>query len=393
MEQTNCPDPRNCSNIHYFGRCPYQHQACNRGHSCPYVKQNNCQFYHPEEDYPQYKPKKTVTMKPVQIKLSGGGGPVPPSEWSSLKNSGRNIAKKAPVEIIQTSTLSVPPPPPRIGAHSYSASASPHRPIKEEDKNTKQNHVLAMHKNTESEVRGDAVPSTEQQETDVAASRSTDLRMSDYITTKLKEQEEYLKVLRQRVEAAEGMAQMHRGRAEEMQNDAQKFLTCWSRAVKTLEMIRESGIYLDERLERAISCHCVALRSHEKSSIYAPKLSEFNSTLRSSQSGTTIRSSQPGSTIRSSQQGSTLRSSQPGYFSSPSRRVSRNREVTNRYWEDDNLDLGLGIAREGGLTFDSKEAGLAEELPVATRMSLDSLSGSGKSIFGESLLGLSFPDM
>jgi len=291
---------------------------------------------------------------------------VPPSEWSTLKNSGRNIAKKVPVEIIQTSTLSVPPPPPRIGGQTYSANASPHRVSKEEDNNKKPNLTLAMQKTTESTIRGEALPSNKQQETDQAASRSADLRMSDYITTKLKEQEDYLKMLRQRVEAAEGMAQMHRGRADEMQHDAQKFLTCWSRAVKTLEMIRETGIYLDRRLERAISSHCDALRSHEKGSIYAPKLSEFNSTMRSSH---------------------------PGYYSSPSRRASRKRELANRYWEDDNLDLGLGIAREGALTCDSKEAGLGEELPVATRMSLDSLSGSGKSIFGESLLGLSFPEM
>jgi len=324
-------------------------------------------------------------MKPVQIKLvptkTSGTGGLPPSDWSSLKKSTKQGAgvKRAPVEIIQASTLAVPPPPPRNDVSAHLGARSPHRILEEKEEEKKLNPELAVQKQkhyAELMMRGGEVTRLKQPEPGTAvlssadprmseylnSSNSTDTRMSEYMT-RIKEQEGYLKLLRQRVDDAEGMAQIERGRAEEMQHDAQKFLTCWSRAVKTLEMIRESGIYLDDRLARAIRSHSAALQSHEKSSIYAPKQGGLNTTTRSSE---------------------------PLYFS-PSRRPKRSRE--HRFWEEGNVDLGLTIAREGALAYDSVEARSGEDLPVATKMSLDSLSGSGKSIFGESLLGFSFSDM
>jgi len=284
MEQKNCPDPRNCSNIHYFGKCPYQHQACNRGHSCLYVKQNNCQFYHPEEDYPQYKPKKVTTMKPVQIKLTqkNTGGGVAPSDWSSLKKSGKIVAR-APVEIKQTKILKVRPPQPRNNGQCLAVGRSPQQAVKEEEK-PKRNNVLTASKKPFA-LREEVISYLDQSDTGRTFMKSTDLRMPEYMTTKIMEQEKHISSLKQRAESAEKTAQIHRGRAEEMQQDAQKFLNCWSRAVKTLEMIRESKIHLDERLKRAINNHCVALRSHETSSIYSSKSIELNSSSRSLESG------------------------------------------------------------------------------------------------------------
>jgi len=319
-------------------------------------------------------------MKPVQIKLvtklSGGGG-VPPSDWSSLKKSAKQGTgvKKAPLKTIQAITLAVPPPPPRKEVSTSLGVTSPHRISEKKEKEKRLKSELALQQQVQSPgllVRSKGVTSLKQPEPGAAVPSSADPRMSDYLTatntadprisdymTRIKEQEAYLKLLRQRVDDAERLAQSERGRAEEMQHDAQKFLTCWSRAVKTLELIRESGIYLDDRLERAIRSHYAALQSHEKSSIYAPKQGDPNPP-----------------TI----------STDPLHFS-PSRRPTRS------HWEEGNLDLGLTIAREGALAYDSTEARSSEELPVATRMSLDSLSGSGKSIFGDSLLGFSFPDM
>jgi len=337
-------------------------------------------------------------MKPVQIKLvtklSGGGG-IPPSDWSSLKKSTKQGTgvKKAPLRTVQASTLAVPPPPPRKDVSTSLGVTSPHRISEKKEKEKRLKSELAlqqqvrrgimMHKRSaviSSDqvqspgllVRSEGVTSLKQPESGAAVPSSANPRMSDYSTatnsadprisdymTRIKEQEGYLKLLRQRVDDAERLAQIERGRAEETQHDAQKFLTSWSRAVKTLELIRESGIYLDDRLERAIRSHCAALQSHEKSSIYAPKQGDLNPPACNPE---------------------------PLHFS-PSRRPTRS------HWEEGNLDLGLTIAREGALAYDSTEARSSEELPVATRMSLDSLSGSGKSIFGDSLLGFSFPDM
>jgi len=300
MEQNYCPDPRNCANIHYFGRCPYQHQACNRGPSCPYVKQNNCQFYHPEEDYPQYKAKNAVTMQPVHIKVVQKplAGSVPPSEWNSLKKSDRNIAKRAASEVPPTIVAKVPPPPPLRdgGGLSYSSRHSPKRTLED---HKKQKDVLDLTLQTQvvaTVTREGTIPNSEWQGVHPGVD------VGDY-AAKIKEQGEMLRALKQRVASAEEKLQHERQRAEDMQNDAQRFLTCWSRAVATLEMIRERGIYLDERLERAISCHSVALKSHEKGSIYTPGSSDINSGTRSS-------------SFR--------------YFS-PNRRINRNRELPNRY--------------------------------------------------------------
>jgi len=285
MEQKNCPDPRNCSKIHYFGRCPYQHQACNRGHSCLYVKQNNCQFYHPEEDYPQYKPKKSTTMKPVQIKLiqKNSGGGLAPSDWSSLKKSGKTVTRP-PVEKVKTKILEVRPPQPRNNGLCLAVGRSPQQPVKKEAK-TKGNNVLTVWKKPLFALREEVVSYLDESDTGRIIMNSADLRMPDNMTTKIMEQEKYIRLLKQRAEAAEETAQIHRGKAEEMQQDAQKFLNFWSRAVETLDMIRESKIHLDERLKRAINNHCVALRSHKTSSIYSSKSIELNSSSRSLESG------------------------------------------------------------------------------------------------------------
>ena len=60
--------------------------------------------------------------------------------------------------------------------------------------------------------------------------------------------------------------------------------------------------------------------------------------------------------------------------------------------ENQGLDLGIRIARGDALAPNSQESRLSEEPPV-TSVSLDSFSGSSKSIFGESLLGLSSREM
>jgi len=318
-------------------------------------------------------------MKPVQIKLvtklSGGGG-APPSDWSSLKKSTKQGTgvRKAPLRIIQGSTLAVPPPPPRNDISTNLGANSPHRISERKEKENRLNPELALQQvqNSGLLLRSEGITRLKQPEPGAAVPSSADPRMSDYLTAsnsadprisdymaRIKQQEGYLKLLRQRVDDAERLAQVERRRAEEMQHDAQKFLTCWSRAVKTLELIRESGIYLDDRLERAIRSHSAALQSHEKSSIYAPRHGDLN----------------------------------PPTCSPESLHFSPSRRPTRSHWEEGNLDLGLSIAREGALAYDSTEARSSEELPVATRMSLDSLSGSGKSIFGDSLLGFSFPDL
>jgi len=364
MEQKNCPDPRNCTDIHYFGRCPYQHQACNRGPSCLYVKQNNCQFYHPEEDYPQYKPKKATTMKPVQIKLiqKHSGGSAPPSDWSSLKKSRKTFAR-APVEIIKSKILKVPPPQPRSNKLCLAVGRSSKQAMKEEEK-TKRNTVLTGLKKPLFALGEEVISYLDQPDTVRTIMKSTDHRMPEHIATKITEQETCIRLLKERADAAEEMAKIHRGRAEEIQQDAQKFLNCWSRAVKTLEIIRDSKIHLDERLKRAINNHCVALRSHETSSIYSSKFIELNSSRRSLESG---------------------------YFS-PNREADLSREIPPNRWESRGLDLGIRIARGDALAPNSEEPRLSEEPPV-TNMSLDSFSGSSKSIFGESLLGLSSREM
>jgi len=88
-------------------------------------------------------------------------------------------------------------------------------------------------------------------------------RIPEYITTKIKKQEVYIRDLEDRIRAAEKNVELQRRRAEEFESEKLRFFTWWSRAVKTLEVIRESGIYLGEGITRTIEYHTVALRNEQ----------------------------------------------------------------------------------------------------------------------------------
>jgi len=101
-------------------------------------------------------------------------------------------------------------------------------------------------------------------EPEVTVEKSDDPeRIPEYITTKIKKQEVYIRDLEDRIRAAETNVELHRRRAEEFESEKLRFFTCWSRAVKTLEVIRESGIFLGEGITRTIEYHSVALRKEQ----------------------------------------------------------------------------------------------------------------------------------
>jgi len=88
-------------------------------------------------------------------------------------------------------------------------------------------------------------------------------RIPEYITTKIKKKEVYIRDLEDRIHAAEKNVELHRRRAEEFESEKLRFLECWRRAVKALEFIRESGIFLGENITRTIEYHSVALRNEQ----------------------------------------------------------------------------------------------------------------------------------
>jgi len=230
MEQKNCPDPRNCVKIHFFGKCPYKHQACNRGKSCSYVTQNNCQFYHPEEDYPQYKSNKTAfkkekrkpSMTPVKI---------------VKKPSAAQLASIASKTFAEMSALQKDRKPPvNIGGDPKVSNEelTPTVPAKKAESIGK---LIQIH----------------------------DPSKLDCLKVKMKEQEEYIKDLEARIQTAKENAELQRRRAQGMESDGRKFYTCWSRAVKTLERIKDTASFLDERLSRAIDYESASFSSYGSS--------------------------------------------------------------------------------------------------------------------------------
>merc|ERR1712060_1020374 len=182
-----------CSNIHYFGRCPYQHQACNRGHSCPYVTQNNCQFYHPEEDYPQCKPNKTAfkkekkkpSMTPVKI---------------VKKPTAAQLASIASKTFAEMSALQKDRKP------LVKLGGDPKVSKEELTSTNPANKVLSMGESTR---------------------KNNDPSKLDYLKGKVKEQEEYIRDLETRIQPAKENAELHRRSAQGMESDGRKFYTCW----------------------------------------------------------------------------------------------------------------------------------------------------------------------
>jgi len=279
MEPKNCPDPRNCSKIHYFGKCPYKHQPCNRGTACSYVNQNNCQFYHPEEDYPQYKAKKAAIAKKEKRKsiitpLKIVSRPSRPSTTQLA-----SIATKAFAEM---AALQKDKPMAQQSSHSKSSSLSkstkiiqppvriiqcsplkgtPTSPIQQTTRGVGVNHQTGAWSSPKSKLNEPKIP--------------------NYIT-KIKEQELYMRDLEARIQTAERTVEFNRERAAELESSKERFFTCWSRAVKTLELIRESGALVDESIAEVVDIHSAALRRHENCSIYAPGLADLNPRVQSS---------------------------------------------------------------------------------------------------------------
>jgi len=269
MEQKNCPDPRNCSKIHYFGKCPYKHQPCNRGTSCPYVTQNNCQFYHPEEDYPQYKPQKG-SGKTKKEKRKPAITPV------KITPSATQLATMASKAFAEMAALQKDKPP---SSTSQSNVSVINKSISTISKTMSQQQQVGTQAKASMRPAGDIgeVPiishltnpwgKAAKVEPEVTVEKSDDPeRIPEYITTKIKKQEVYIRDLEDRIRAAETNVELHRRRAEEFESEKLRFFTCWSRAVKTLEVIRESGVYLGEGITRTIEYHSVALRKEQYAS-------------------------------------------------------------------------------------------------------------------------------
>jgi len=288
MEQKNCPDPRNCSKIHYFGKCPYKHQPCNRGTSCPYVTQNNCQFYHPEEDYPQYKPKKgggkakkekrkpAITpvkiVKPSATQLASMASKAfaemaalqkdKPAQSTTQPNMSvitkNSSANKTTAQVQQGGMKIVHPNPLKEKPVAAPAQAAAMR------RGEKQHHgeipIIAHLAKPWGKAKLESGTMVKAHEPE---------RIPEYITSKIKKQEEYIRDLEDRIRAAEKNVELHRRRGEEIEDQKRRFFTCWSRAVKTLEVIRKSGVFLDDMIIRTIEYHSLALRNEENSSIYA----------------------------------------------------------------------------------------------------------------------------
>jgi len=262
MEQKNCPDPRNCSKIHYFGKCPYKHQPCNRGTACPYVNQNNCQFYHPEEDYPQYKNKKTTKLKKEKRK--------------SIITTLKIVTKPSATQLASMASKAFA----EMAALPTSQPNKSNKIIQPIVKVVQQNQKQAAPAQKLPEKRRVMGSSPMLREKSGQIVKSNEPKIPNYITIKMKEQEMYIRDLERRIETTERTAEIDRGRAAEMESTKQKFFDSWSRAVKTLERIRESKTFLDESVARAIDHHSAALRRHEGFTIYAPGLADLNPSVK-----------------------------------------------------------------------------------------------------------------
>jgi len=265
MEQKNCPDPRNCSKIHYFGKCPYKHQPCNRGTSCPYVTQNNCQFYHPEEDYPQYKPKGSGKTKKEKRKPA-----ITPVKITMP--SATQLATMASKAFAEMAALQKDKPPSSTSQSNVSAI---NKNSSTNSKTTSQQHQVSNQAKP-SMRPGDIaeVPiishltnpwgKAAKVEPEMTVEKPEESeRIPEYITAEIKKQEVYIRDLEDRIRAAENNVELHRRRAEEFEGEKLRFFTWWSRAVKVLEVIRESGIFLGEGITRTIEYHTVALRNEQ----------------------------------------------------------------------------------------------------------------------------------
>jgi len=265
MVPKNCPDPRNCSKIHYFGRCPYKHQACSRGTACSYVNQNNCQFYHPEGDYPQYQAKKAAISKnekqksrTVHLKI------VPRPTRSSVEQTpfvaSKAYAVMAGLEKKKTttpSTLITPSPP---------------------SKNNKliQPPVRIVQSSPPKEV---PIPPIQKKVTKTLGEKLNKPRIPDSIT-RINEQQVLIRGLESRIRKTWRTVEYNRERAAALESSTQRFFSWWSRAVRTLELIRESGVLLDENIAKVIDNQSAALRRHDKGCIYVPGLADLNPIVR-----------------------------------------------------------------------------------------------------------------
>jgi hypothetical protein len=207
MEQKNCPDPRNCTKIHYFGKCPYKHQACNRGTACSYVRQNNCQFYHPEEDYPQYKDKKAAMAKkekrkslitPLKIIKK-------PSSVSTLQHVSTASKPFAEMAALQKEKQSV---------HSISNKPSPSRSNKIIQPPVRIVKCSPLKSTASSPMQRTSVREVSKYHNELSTNNHTvgawggqvsklnQPKISNYIT-KIKEQEAYIRELEDRIQTAE----------------------------------------------------------------------------------------------------------------------------------------------------------------------------------------------
>jgi len=282
MEIKNCPDPRNCSKIHYFGKCPYNHQPCNRGTACPYVNQNNCQFYHPEEDYPQYKAKKAAKAKTEKRRS------VITHLKIVTKPSATRLASMASKAFAEMAALKKYTPKAQLDSFSKPSVLSRSNNVAQSQVKIVQSKPLQqvapapMQKTNVREVRR-YIPKTSVSNqvaaSDVPKAILNEHKIPSYVT-KIKEQEVYIRDLEGRIRATERTVEFNRGRAAEMESSKQKFFTCWSRAVKTLETIQESGALLDESIDRVINVHSASLRRHENSSNCAPDLFDQNANIQ-----------------------------------------------------------------------------------------------------------------
>jgi len=279
MEQKNCPDPRNCSKIHYFGKCPYKHQPCNRGTACSYVKQNNCQFYHPEEDYPQYqtkrasiarKEKRKSIITPLKIVRRTSTTQITSkaskafAEMAALKQEKPSVQSNSlskPIQIRENNMIIQPP------VRIVQCTPLKATPISSTQK-TAEIGVPKYH-NEISKNNHTAVA------LGVPKSKLNEPKIPNYITI-IREQEVYIRDLETRIQNAERAVEFNREQALELESSKGKFFTCWSRAVRTLELIRESGAFLDESIAKVIDIHSAALRRHETCSLYAPGLAHLN---------------------------------------------------------------------------------------------------------------------
>jgi len=246
------------------------------------VSQNNCQFYHPEEDYPQYKAKKAAMTKkekqnskiiPLkivtrQIRPSVKHNTVASKAYAGM--AGLQIKKKA-----VSSKFSTPNPLSKsnkiIQPPVKTVQCSPHKEVPtplirhKVARGLDEDHYESV--NNHAGLSGGQV------------TRVNEPSLHNYIT-KINEQKVFMRDLQGRIRKAERTIEFNRERAAELKSSKQRFFSSWSRAVRTLELIRESGTLLDENIVKVIDIHSAALRRHDNCSIYAPGLADLNPSLR-----------------------------------------------------------------------------------------------------------------